>query len=167
MPYKDREKALANARARYAGLSPEQRRSRRESRRYANLSEAEREKARARSRTYYREKVAGEQHVSNCLKTLYGITLADKRAMAAEQGHRCKICSSEFVDLRAAHVDHDHTHDRPLGSGLKRRKSRCDASAVRGLLCFSCNTGLGSFKDNIALLERAVAYLLAFTSGVR
>lgn len=39
-------------------------------------------------------------------------------------------------------VDHDH-----------------DTGAIRGLLCFQCNVGLGKFKDNAALMRRAINYL--------
>ena len=31
--------------------------------------------------------------------------------------------------------------------------------AVRGLLCSSCNTGLGKFADSIGLLQNAAEYL--------
>ena len=30
---------------------------------------------------------------------------------------------------------------------------------VRGLLCNECNIGLGRFKEDVALLERAIEYL--------
>ncbi|WP_407664890.1 endonuclease domain-containing protein [Micromonospora tarensis] len=30
---------------------------------------------------------------------------------------------------------------------------------VRGVLCRTCNTGLGMFRDNTALLQAAVRYL--------
>jgi hypothetical protein len=30
---------------------------------------------------------------------------------------------------------------------------------VRGVLCHGCNTGIGHLKHDIALLQRAIAYL--------
>jgi hypothetical protein len=39
-------------------------------------------------------------------------------------------------------VDHDH-----------------ETGEVRGLLCFSCNVGIGAFKEEAALVEAAVYYL--------
>ena len=40
------------------------------------------------------------------------------------------------------HVDHCHTSGKP-----------------RGLLCYNCKIGLGRFKDNTEVLEKASAYL--------
>jgi hypothetical protein len=30
---------------------------------------------------------------------------------------------------------------------------------VRGLLCFTCNSGIGMFSDDTTLLEQAIRYL--------
>lgn len=53
-------------------------------------------------------------------------------------GGRCQICSAE----NSHHIDHDH------GTGR-----------VRGLLCGTCNSGLGFFKDNVEYLESAARYI--------
>jgi hypothetical protein len=59
--------------------------------------------------------------------------------MLDDQHHLCAICDSYLED---PYVDHDHTT-------LK----------VRGLLCLTCNAGIGMLQDNPDLLERAVQYL--------
>lgn len=76
-------------------------------------------------------------------KERYGITSEEYNAMLKAQNERCAICNrhpSEF--RRQFHVDHCH----------KTKK-------VRGLLCCSCNLGLGSFNDNVDRLQLAIAYL--------
>jgi len=62
--------------------------------------------------------------------------------MLTEQGGGCAICSTAPADGKKLWIDHDHSDGR-----------------VRGLLCASCNVGLGLFKENPALLTNAVAYL--------
>lgn len=34
-----------------------------------------------------------------------------------------------------------------------------DVTDIRGLLCNACNLGLGIFKDNVRVLEKAAKYL--------
>jgi hypothetical protein len=76
------------------------------------------------------------------LKRKYGITIADYEAMLAAQGGGCAICGAAEPDGQSLHVDHCH-----------------DSGAVRGLLCFRCNAGLGQFDHDGERLARATAYL--------
>lgn len=74
----------------------------------------------------------------------YKLTLADYEAMLASQNGVCAICSRPPRGQRDKylHVDHDHATGR-----------------VRALLCGPCNTGIGQFQDNPALLAAAIDYL--------
>jgi hypothetical protein len=76
-------------------------------------------------------------------RKLYGITLAEYDTLLASQEHRCAICYTHEDDLpQKLCIDHDH-----------------DSGVVRGLLCDTCNRGLGLLKDKSHSLERAVQYL--------
>jgi len=72
------------------------------------------------------------------LKTRYRLTHADRVRMLIEQDGLCAICYEE----PATQVDHDH-----------------QTGEVRGLLCGTCNKGLGLFHDDVAALEGAVLYM--------
>src|SRR5260221_6560575 len=62
----------------------------------------------------------------------YGITLAQYDSMLIEQGNVCGICGGLAGGSSGRfHVDHDHLTNK-----------------VRALLCYTCNIGLGSFKDS-------------------
>jgi hypothetical protein len=59
------------------------------------------------------------------------------------QNHCCAICGIHDDECkRQLSVDHDH-----------------NTGEVRGLLCDSCNGGIGKLKDSIDLLEKAINYL--------
>lgn len=78
------------------------------------------------------------------LKGEYGITTDDFEYLLNKQNGKCAICGvSQCATGRRFAVDHCHK------TGM-----------VRGLLCQSCNTGLGKFKDNVNNLEQAVKYLM-------
>lgn len=72
----------------------------------------------------------------------YGITSEDKERMLADNGGKCPICGTTDPG-RYWVVDHCHRDQ-----------------IVRGLLCDSCNKGLGFFKDNPKSLQAAIWYLL-------
>ena len=78
----------------------------------------------------------------NDLKRNYGITLVEYDEMLAAQQIKCAICKKDQSD--GGHLCIDHCHE---------------TGKIRGLLCHSCNRGLGFFKDQTAILEAAIAYL--------
>jgi len=70
----------------------------------------------------------------------FGLSPRRLVAMLEAQGYRCPICGRELGPV--FQVDHDHETGR-----------------VRGLLCGSCNHGLGCFRDDVGRLLAAVRYL--------
>ena len=75
------------------------------------------------------------------LKRRYGLGAAEVERMLDAQLWTCLVCDTS-LSLKAAHVDHDHA-----------------TGAVRGILCFNCNGGLGQFRDNPITLRRAALYI--------
>jgi hypothetical protein len=73
------------------------------------------------------------------LQSKYGLTLEDYDNMYTSQQGKCKICNTSY-DLLC--IDHCH-----------------NTSKIRGLLCNSCNTGIGHLKDNVQFLKSAIQYL--------
>jgi hypothetical protein len=83
------------------------------------------------------------------IKTRYGLDVEAFNKLAEGQGWQCAICRCDLkihkgTSCRDKTVAVDHCHK---------------TGAVRGLLCICCNTGLGSFGDNIKHLEAAINYL--------
>ena len=76
------------------------------------------------------------------LKYKYGINLDEFNELKAQQNDVCAICAEPCTLKPRLSVDHDHTTGK-----------------LRGLLCDSCNNGLGRFKDNPKLLSKAAEYL--------
>lgn len=80
------------------------------------------------------------------LKAIYGITLLDYNEMFEKQNGLCFICGNPEISGISRDnnllVDHNHATGK-----------------VRKLLCNNCNRGLGAFRDNIAIMERAIQYI--------
>jgi ferredoxin len=74
------------------------------------------------------------------LKTTYGITPSKFIEMLNSQNKQCGICKKDIT--QGANIDHCHK-----------------TGNIRGLLCSSCNKGLGHFRDKENLLENAISYL--------
>lgn len=77
----------------------------------------------------------------NCrIKRTYGITQYEFDVLASKQNYSCLICTRKPKRLV---VDHDH------GTG-----------EIRGLLCASCNCGIGYLRDDPSIVHSAYRYLL-------
>ena len=76
------------------------------------------------------------------LKAKYGLTVDQYMDMLEDQDYSCAICGKDDWGVRKPFVDHDHK-----------------TGEVRGLLCSTCNSGLGMFKDSKWLLLQAYNYL--------
>ena len=77
----------------------------------------------------------------SCIRRKYGLGKARFLRMMANQHGQCAICSVD-IDL-SCHVDHCH-----------------DSGKVRGLLCGSCNTGIGFLQDSPDVILNAFDYLM-------
>jgi hypothetical protein len=81
------------------------------------------------------------------LKSDYGLTLEEFQTLLEKQNGCCTICEQPFPEqdpkredgYRRIRVDHDHT-----------------TGAVRGLLCHSCNTGLGFYEKVIRPKQKEI-----------
>ena len=77
------------------------------------------------------------------LQRLYGIGIEEYNEMFSAQEGQCKICQRHQDDFhKTLGVDHCH-----------------DTGKIRGLLCDSCNRGIGLLGDSPDLLNRAIQYL--------
>jgi len=95
----------------------------------------------SRSKEWYESNKDRVKHLN--LQRDFKISLEDYNNLMDKQDDCCGICKrhkSEFKIKFA--VDHNH-----------------DTGKVRGLLCGSCNNGLGRFKDSVDLLSNAIKYL--------
>lgn len=96
------------------------------------------------------EKVKGrEEHRKTkrkdyVLNKTYSLSLEEYNDMLVKQQGVCQICLRPPIN-RALAVDHCHKTGK-----------------IRGLLCGSCNTALGSMQDNPDRLRQAALYLERF-----
>ena len=97
--------------------------------------EAHREQLCALARKEYKEHP--ERAKIRKLKYKYGVLDGGKQLLA-ERGEVCQLCGKEENPLS---IDHNHI-----------------TGVVRGLLCKTCNVGLGMFHDDPALLRKAADY---------
>lgn len=141
---RNREKALART-GQWAREHPEVGRRKSRAWREANI-----DKVREKKRRDYEENGAEIRALLRDyhFRRKYGISLAEREAIAERQGHRCSVCGTHESGLvKRLAVDHDHA-----------------TGAVRALLCQSCNLGLGFFKDSPELLEKAAEYVRHHTN---
>jgi len=86
---------------------------------------------------------------TNWFKSNYGLTIDEYHTILKEQNNKCGICGLTIYSkpespkpVLTACVDHCH-----------------GTSIIRGLLCRSCNMGLGSLGDDVVSIKKALAYV--------
>lgn len=79
-------------------------------------------------------------HRYHWIKRAYNLTPAQYEQMLLDQGGLCAICGDL---MEKVNVDHDH-----------------ETQEVRALLCTGCNTGIGALREDIVVMEKAIAYVL-------
>lgn len=73
--------------------------------------------------------------------SMYGLTSEDFIHIKEQQNNCCAICGKSGEEKPLV-FDYDHTTNK-----------------FRALLCDDCNRGLGSFKDNRDVMNKAIEYL--------
>ena len=97
----------------------------------------------SRKKTYEKNRDINLKRMGDYRRKRYtGFSPEDYDKLLEEQGGRCFICDQ--IPDSALHADHCHS-----------------TKTKRKLLCRSCNTGLGLFRDRPELLEKAAEYLRA------
>jgi hypothetical protein len=141
MPYKDPEKRKANAKRRT---------ERAKVRRATDPEFAAKEKE--ASRRWYQKRYHGtdaeyrRNRNAKRVVSRYGLTVQEYTKLLEKQGYACAICGAPHYDENGKRLYIDHNHAQGL-------------NAVRGLLCASCNFGIGLFKDSPTILRAAAEYL--------
>ena len=80
-----------------------------------------------------------EQKMKDNLKLRYDITVEEYNRMVKEQEGKCLICKKTPEKLV---IDHSHK-----------------TGTVRGLLCHSCNIGIGFLKEDMNIFKSAMEYI--------
>jgi hypothetical protein len=85
-----------------------------------------------------RKKMEREDHLRN----KYNITPLNYDTMLKIQKYKCAICFKKYSNKNKLEIDHCHK-----------------TGNIRGLLCKSCNIGLGIFKDSLEGAQKIIIYL--------
>jgi hypothetical protein len=97
--------------------------------------------AQRRAQQYRTRESERDNRKHHALRSTYGITLEEYRAIKSAQGDRCAICQQALESNTQPHLDHDHRTGK-----------------VRGILCPRCNTNISILEDD-EWREQAEQYL--------
>lgn len=77
------------------------------------------------------------------VQQVYGLAPGEYEKLYFYQGGKCAICQRARGISRKLAVDHDH-----------------ETGLARGLLCGPCNKIIGQLRDDVAAVQRLLAYLV-------
>lgn len=110
-----------------------------------------------RARDVVREKGGRPYRHNPNARPACGFDEDEWQAILAGQDGRCLLCGRQISGM-SAQVDHDHV----LAEAEHGNPGRACPNCFRGILCATCNTGLGSFGDDPARLQAAAVYVEDF-----
>lgn len=93
----------------------------------------------------------------------YGTDRNGYDVLLKKQKGKCAICKTDDPTNGFSNttehfvVDHDHAC---CGADVRYACGKC----IRGLLCGSCNSGLGHFKDSVEVMRKAANYVASSKS---
>ena len=92
-------------------------------------------------------KIHPQKEQARSLKSNFNLSLDEYKRMWTNQSGLCAICNQPETHKRNGKVKNlavDHNHK---------------TGKIRGLLCSSCNTGIGKLKEDVTILSSAIRYL--------
>ena len=114
--------------------------------------------ARIKREKYHGDPEARKRMLDGQKKWKYGLSREVFDSLLEAQGGGCAICGTREPGGKGDwHIDHDHACCNLPPNGSGRTCGQC----TRGLLCSSCNVGLGAFGDDINRMASAMAYLMS------
>ena len=93
---------------------------------------------------YYSSEEGIKSSRKSHLKRAFGMSLEEYEDILSSQKGKCAICEDFKTHDKHGVLAVDHCHK---------------TGEIRGLLCFKCNTILGSVNDDIQILINAIKYL--------
>jgi hypothetical protein len=102
---------------------------------------------------YHKNRKGTLAHATNAyrytLKTAYGLSQEAFEGMLEGQQNRCLICGVLVMNPF-----------NPTVGGEKQAVDHCHTTGkIRGILCTTCNSGIGLLKDSKDILQKALTYL--------
>lgn len=106
-----------------------------------NIKQREKYQTEKQGNTSWYQQRLKKQRTNFILKT-YGITSEQYDRLVEVQNNRCSLCYTEFSDKNKPRLDHNHVTGK-----------------LRGMLCNTCNLGLGLIENTPNFYQRVMRYL--------
>lgn len=94
------------------------------------------------------------------LQRLYGISPEQYDERRVAQDYRCAICLRHEDEIPERKVGRPRHDGQPTTAAMKLLVDHDhETDAIRGLLCYPCNLGIGLFQDRPDWMARAIVYI--------
>lgn len=94
----------------------------------------------------------------------YGMSRDEVLELWEANGRTCPICGNPLS--KPEPVARSESHGKPRSKDAPVVDHDHDSGAVRDLVCYGCNTGLGMFRDDPDVMRNAAAYINRHTERI-